>query len=365
MVDGVKDGTAANGVTTYMEEESRRYWESGKATFMRNWPYAYALSEKKGTAVAGKFKVDAVPVVRGRRQGGHPRRPQRRGLGLLEEPRRSAEVHRLLLRQGRGQKETFDKYTNAPTLASVYDDPDIQKKYPFATELKEAVIAGQGAPGLAGLPADLPGDLHERQRGAVRTGRPRGGDEEGGRPDQQGAGDLLRPWPSPLRQPVAPHRRGGAPGASRSAAWRSSWSPPSMALIALVALWPVIYGDLAVAAPVQPDHGRALALGLARGARQLQGAADEPRLLDLDADHVRVHDRVGRVRDDHRPRHGAGDEGGVQGPGRVAHGRARAVGRADRRDRDHVEVDLRRQPRLREPAASAARRSGWARSRRR
>ena len=29
MVDGVKDGTAANGVTTYMEEESRRYFESG------------------------------------------------------------------------------------------------------------------------------------------------------------------------------------------------------------------------------------------------------------------------------------------------------------------------------------------------
>jgi trehalose/maltose transport system substrate-binding protein len=38
MVAGVKDRTAANGVTTYMEEESRRYWESGRATYMRNWP---------------------------------------------------------------------------------------------------------------------------------------------------------------------------------------------------------------------------------------------------------------------------------------------------------------------------------------
>ena len=54
MVDGVKDGTAANGVTTYMEEESRRYFESGKATFMRNWPYAYSLGEK-APAVKGKF----------------------------------------------------------------------------------------------------------------------------------------------------------------------------------------------------------------------------------------------------------------------------------------------------------------------
>ena len=65
MVDGVQNGIAANGVTTYMEEESRRYFESGKATFMRNWPYAYALGQKKGTAVAGKFAVAPFPEFEG------------------------------------------------------------------------------------------------------------------------------------------------------------------------------------------------------------------------------------------------------------------------------------------------------------
>ena len=62
MVKGVKDGTAANGVTTYMEEESRRYWESGKATFMRNWPYAYALGNK-APAIKGKFKITSLPGI--------------------------------------------------------------------------------------------------------------------------------------------------------------------------------------------------------------------------------------------------------------------------------------------------------------
>ena len=65
MVDGVQNGIAANGVTTYMEEESRRYFESGRATFMRNWPYAYALGQKKGTKVSGKFKVAPFPQFEG------------------------------------------------------------------------------------------------------------------------------------------------------------------------------------------------------------------------------------------------------------------------------------------------------------
>ena len=65
MVDGVKDGTAANGVTTYMEEESRRYFESGKATFMRNWPYAYALGQAEGSKVKGKFTVTPFPEFEG------------------------------------------------------------------------------------------------------------------------------------------------------------------------------------------------------------------------------------------------------------------------------------------------------------
>jgi multiple sugar transport system substrate-binding protein len=64
MVKGVKDGTAAKGVTAFMEEQSRRVFESGRATFMRNWPYAYALGNK-APKIKGKFAITTLPGFAG------------------------------------------------------------------------------------------------------------------------------------------------------------------------------------------------------------------------------------------------------------------------------------------------------------
>ena len=100
MVKGVKDGTAANGVTTYMEEESRRYWESGKATFMRNWPYAYALGNK-APAIKGKFKITTLPGIDGKPGRRRPRRDPARDQRLHGQPRRLAGRGELLHLRGR------------------------------------------------------------------------------------------------------------------------------------------------------------------------------------------------------------------------------------------------------------------------
>ncbi|WP_051324702.1 ABC transporter substrate-binding protein [Candidatus Solirubrobacter pratensis] len=145
MVDGVKGGIAANGVTTYMEEESRRYFESGKATFMRNWPYAYSLGEKKGTKVAGKFKVMPFPTFEGGGKagilGGH------NNVISVYSKNPGAALKWIDFFTGKEwQTESFDQFSLAPTIASVYDDPAIQKKYPFASELKAAVSQAKARP---------------------------------------------------------------------------------------------------------------------------------------------------------------------------------------------------------------------------
>ena len=47
-------------VTTFGEEDSRSVWHQGNAAFMRNWPYAIALTE--GGALAGNFSVTRLPA---------------------------------------------------------------------------------------------------------------------------------------------------------------------------------------------------------------------------------------------------------------------------------------------------------------
>jgi multiple sugar transport system substrate-binding protein len=145
MVDGVKDGVAARGVTTYMEEESRRYWESGKATFMRNWPYAYSLGEKKGTAVAGKFDVAPFPEFEGAGKaailGGH-----NYVISVHSDNPGASLKYTDWMTQEESQKEMFLGYSLAPVLTAVYEDPAIQKKYPFAKQLQESVAQARARP---------------------------------------------------------------------------------------------------------------------------------------------------------------------------------------------------------------------------
>jgi multiple sugar transport system substrate-binding protein len=145
MVDGVKNGTAPRGVVTYMEEEARRYWESGKATFMRNWPYAYALGQAKGSKVAGKFKVLPFPTFEGGGKAGilggdnlvistYSKNPG--GALKLIDFMTSAEI----------EKQNAAKFSFPPSLNATFDEPEVKKALPFAAELKQAVTQAKARP---------------------------------------------------------------------------------------------------------------------------------------------------------------------------------------------------------------------------
>jgi multiple sugar transport system substrate-binding protein len=145
MVDGVKSGAATKAVTTYMEEESRRAFESGKPAFMRNWPYAYALGNQKGSKVKGKFKVAPFPAFEGGGKagilGGH-------NLVISKYSKNPAGAVALIdmLSSPEIEKMYASKFSIAPTLTATYDDPAVRKALPFADELRQAVQQAKSRP---------------------------------------------------------------------------------------------------------------------------------------------------------------------------------------------------------------------------
>jgi multiple sugar transport system substrate-binding protein len=143
MADGIKSGAVPKAVTTYKEEESRRAFESGNATFMRNWPYAYALG--KDSNIADKFDIATFPGY-----GGNP------GAGVIGGYNLAISAYS---KNPEGSLAFIEFATNAeqqkimateaslpPTLAEVYDDPEVKKVMPFAEELRTAIEQAKPRP---------------------------------------------------------------------------------------------------------------------------------------------------------------------------------------------------------------------------
>jgi multiple sugar transport system substrate-binding protein len=145
MVDGTKSGAAPRAVTTYMEEESRRAFETGKYAFMRNWSYAYALGNAKGSKIKGKFKVAPFPTFEGGTKaailGGHNLVVS----AYSKNPKGAVQLIDFLTSE---QIEAQDaaKYSLTPVLNATYDDATVKKAMPFAAELKQAVAQAHARP---------------------------------------------------------------------------------------------------------------------------------------------------------------------------------------------------------------------------
>ena len=143
MAEGIESGAAPKAVTTYMEEESRRAFENGNATFMRNWPYAYSLGKESN--IADQFDVGTFPSF----EGGEPAGVLG-GINLAisayaKNPEGAAAFIDFATSEA-VQKANFLESASPPAFAAAYDDPEVQEKYAFASDLKAAVEQGQSRP---------------------------------------------------------------------------------------------------------------------------------------------------------------------------------------------------------------------------
>jgi multiple sugar transport system substrate-binding protein len=144
MVDGIKNGSVPKAVTTMQEEQARRAWEAGKATFMRNWSYCYALSQK-APKVKGKFAVAPYPSFEGGGKaavlGGH-----NMVISVYSKNPGGALKFIDYMTSEKRISANAVKYSKTPTIAASYDDPAVKKAMPFADALRQGVENAKSRP---------------------------------------------------------------------------------------------------------------------------------------------------------------------------------------------------------------------------
>ena len=144
MAESISSGAAPKAVTTYMEPESLAAWQTGKPAFMRNWPYAYGLSQDTAK-LKGKFAVAPLPEYEGAGKasilGG--------GNSVIsvysKNPGGALAVVDFLATQD-WQTTLTAKFSQASPLKATWDDPEVQKAIPFWKELRQAIEQARARP---------------------------------------------------------------------------------------------------------------------------------------------------------------------------------------------------------------------------
>jgi trehalose/maltose transport system substrate-binding protein len=136
------------GVATYQEEESRRIFQDGHAAFLRNWPYAYRLSQQSGSPLAGHVGVILMPASRTGRPtgtlGGW-------GLGVSrysQHPDLAIQFIRFATSE-ESQRALCAPTGYAPALEAAYEDTTLLAANPFLTRFLAFQRHSVSRPGIA------------------------------------------------------------------------------------------------------------------------------------------------------------------------------------------------------------------------
>ena len=137
---------APEGVLNYAEDESRGVFQSGNAVFMRNWPYAWALSQAEDSPIRGKVGVAALPK-------GGPDGKHTGGLGgwqlagskYSENPEVAADLVRYLTSYDE-QKRRAIKGSYNPTIEALYRDEEVLAAVPFFGSLYDTFVNAVARP---------------------------------------------------------------------------------------------------------------------------------------------------------------------------------------------------------------------------
>lgn len=131
-------------VLDFGEFESADVFVAGQAMFLRSWPYAWALSQRPGSAVRGKVGVMLPPGPHGSGAavlGGWQ-------LGVSRYSRHPALAADLVLylTGAEVQKQRAISESLTPTIESLYQDPQVVAALPFLDVMRQAIAGAVRRP---------------------------------------------------------------------------------------------------------------------------------------------------------------------------------------------------------------------------
>ncbi|SCL39175.1 carbohydrate ABC transporter substrate-binding protein, CUT1 family [Micromonospora rhizosphaerae] len=148
LVDGFKSGVMPREAITWKEEEGRRAFQDGKLIFHRQWPYQYALASKNdgSSKVVGKFAVAPLPGLTGPGKstlGGH-------NLSISKFSKNKATALDFVkwFTNQENAKTNLTVASLAPVYTNLYDDPALQKQFPYLPTLKQSIMNAEPRPAI-------------------------------------------------------------------------------------------------------------------------------------------------------------------------------------------------------------------------
>src|SRR5829696_1653949 len=146
LTDWFKDGYIPKAAITWTEEEGRQAFQNGELIFHRNWPSNYSLFVKTdgSSKVVGKFDVAPLPGIT--QPGVSSLGGGNYGIAKNAENKGTAADFIKFMASEESQKADTLATANAPTLESLYSDPDIVKKYPYTPTLLKSIQTAKPRP---------------------------------------------------------------------------------------------------------------------------------------------------------------------------------------------------------------------------
>ena len=153
-------------VTTFEEPDSLNVFAPGNAAFLRNWPYAWSVTQAADSPLLGKVGVTLLP----KGDGENARNAATLGgwnmmVSKYSQNQEAAIEFVKYMCSPEVQKSFAIERSHSPTTVATYDDPDVAAQAPFIAGLKEVFTGGAVA-----RPSTVSADLYNSVSIAYHTG---------------------------------------------------------------------------------------------------------------------------------------------------------------------------------------------------